>query len=391
MRIALITETFLPKLDGIVNTLLYLLDHLAKRNHTSVLFAPAGGPSRYANTPVITYPGHHFFLYPELQLVSPLVNIEADLDAFKPDLIHVINPVSLGLAGMHYARRHHIPVVASYHTDVPGFAVRWGWGLFKEPLWTYFREIHNRADLNLCPSRATQRELIGRGFKNVKLWGRGVDANRFNPGQFSRNWRFKLSGGLSSAPLVLYVGRLSPEKRIRWLRSLFEVAPNARLVIVGDGPERGALQKLFDGTPTVFTGALSGEALAQAYAAADIFAFPSANETLGNVVLEAMASGLPVVAPRSGGLLDHVVHRETGLLVDPESQTEFLESVRHLANHRSYAQQLGRAGRARVTSHSWETVLDGLLEDYASTLHGARSPRLQPSLSPSHLIAPEQH
>ncbi|MCK6625651.1 MAG: glycosyltransferase family 1 protein [Anaerolineae bacterium] len=368
MRIAFFTETFLPKIDGIVNTLCYLLQHLAARGHASLLFAPEGGPLKYAQTPVIGLGAIPFPLYPELKLVPPHVDISRRLAAFQPDLIHVLNPFSLGVVGLNQARALQVPVVASYHTDIPGFAVRWGLGLFREPLWAYLRWLHNQADLNLCPSRTTQIELEAQGIQRTRIWSRGIDTSRFNPTHRSQAWRLRLSGGQPESPLLLYVGRLSPEKRVDWLRPVLTALPQVRLAIVGDGPARPELERLFAETPTVFTGYLQGDELARAYAAADMFVFPAANETLGNVVLEAMASGLPVVAARAGGVLDHVVEGETGLLFEPESQEALIAAVSRLLADEKYARQLGSSGRARVQPQSWAAVLDGLLADYTALI-----------------------
>lgn len=377
MRIAFFTETFLPKIDGIVNTLCHLLDHLAVRDHTSLLFAPQGGPFRYAHTSVIGLSGIPFPLYPELKLVPPHIDVSRRLAAFQPDLIHVLNPFSLGVVGLNQARALQVPLVASYHTDIPGFAVRWGLGLFRDPLWAYLRWLHNQADLNLCPSRATRLELEAQGIQRTRIWSRGIDTRRFNPAQRRQEWRLKLSGGQPDAPLLLYVGRLSPEKRVHWLRPLLAALPQARLAVVGDGPARSELERLFADTPTVFTGYLQGEDLAQAYAAADIFVFPAANETLGNVVLEAMASGLPVVTARAGGVLDHVRENETGLMFEPESQDSLIAAVSQLVADEDSARRLGANGRVRVQHRSWAAVLDGLLDDY-ETLIESRMPAYHP-------------
>lgn len=366
MRIALFTETFLPKVDGVVNTLCHLLDHLAARGHHSVLFAPKDGPTRYAHTPVVGLLGFPFPLYPELRLVPPRFDMKERLVAFQPDLIHVLNPFSLGLVGLWVGKELGVPVVASYHTDVPGYAVRWGLGVFRDALWNYIRWMHSQADLNLCPSTYTMNELKAQGIERLKVWGRGVDTTRFHPCRRDPEWRWRLSGGQPDAPLLLYVGRLSMEKRVEWLRSALEATPGARLAIVGDGPLRPTLEAHFAGTPTVFTGYLWGHDLARAYAAADIFLFPSANETLGNVVLEAMASGLPVVAPNSGGLTDHVREGQTGLLIPTDDREAFVGAARRMVENLDWARRLGAAGRERVEHQTWPLVLDGLLDDYAA-------------------------
>ncbi|MCA9973657.1 MAG: glycosyltransferase family 1 protein [Anaerolineales bacterium] len=376
MRIALFTETFLPKVDGIVNTLCYLLDYLAAAGHDSILFAPGGDRERVAATPVIGYAGVRFPLYPELRLVPPTVPIRAPLAAFRPDVVHVLNPLSLGVAGMWQARRLGAPVVASYHTDIAGFAARWGYDALSSPIWHVLRAIHNQADLTLCPSRATLAELQARGFARLQVWSRGVDTARFHPRRRSAAWRQRLSGGDVAAPLLLFVSRLSPEKRADWLLPVLQALPQARLAIVGDGPARPALEKLFAGTRTVFTGYLHGESLARAYAAADVFVFPAANETLGNVVLEAMASGLPVVAARSGGPLDVMVDGHNGWTFAPDDGEGLVTAVRRLLADPAAARALGQNARQQMEARSWARVFDTLLADYEALVqaHGAKRP-----------------
>jgi glycosyltransferase involved in cell wall biosynthesis len=374
MRIAFFTETFLPKIDGIVNTLCYLLDHLSDRGHASLLFAPRGGPAQFAATPVVGLRGVRFPLYRELKLVPPTINVRQPLEDFQPDLVHVLNPVSLGVAGLRHARQLNVPVVASYHTDAPGFARRWGLGLFAGPLYAYSRWIHNRADLTLCPSRYTQAQLQAQRFQRLMVWTRGVDTSRFNPLHRSLSWRERLSGGHPEAPLLLYVGRVSFEKRIEWIRPVLQAIPEARLAIVGDGPARVHLEWVFADTPTQFIGYLRGHELAQAYAAADAFIFPAANETLGNVVLEAMASGLPVVAARSGGVLDNVIDGQNGLLFDPDDQGSLVQQTQRLITDPELAARLRRAACEYAVTHTWSEVLDDLLDNYAALIEHHRLP-----------------
>lgn len=364
MRIALFSEVFLPKFDGIVRTLTKLLEHLALRGHRSLLFAPAGGPDRYANTRVVGLRGYPFPLYPELKLVPPTVDVSAELAAFDPDVVHVLGPTSLGLAGLRHARALDYPVVASYHTDLPGFAVRWGLGALRRPLRRILRSVHNRADLNLCPSTATRSDLEAMGVRNVEIWSRGVDAELFSPGRRSPAWRDRLTRGRPDRPLFLYVGRLSPEKRVDWLRPLLDAVPDAALGIVGDGPARGTLESVFAPTTAVFAGWLSGVELAEAYASADVFVFPGANETFGNTVLEAMASGLPVIAPRAGGVLDQVVDGETGLLFPPEDRGALVMAGRWLAQDGLFRRRLGLAARAQARQRTWAVACDALIACY---------------------------
>ncbi len=372
MHIAIFAETFLPKWDGITNTLCHLLDHLAARGHPAIVFAPEGAPSHYAAATVHGLRGFRFPLYPDLKLALPPLAVSPELAAFRPDLVHLASPVSLGLAGLRQARALGVPLVASYHTDVPGYATLYGLDLFREPLWKYFRWVHNQAALTLCPSCYTEAQLKAHGFERLRVWGRGVDSQRFTPAKRTDEWRSRLTGGQTGTPLLLYVGRLAAEKRVDWLRAVLASLPGTRLAVVGDGPLRTELENAFADLPVVFTGYLQGEDLACAYAAADIFAFPSANETFGNVVLEAMSSGLPVIAPRSGGLLDHVQHGHNGLLFGAGQPADLVAQTRRLVHDSALRLRLGAAARAHAVTQSWERILDGLLDDYAAIIaqHG---------------------
>jgi phosphatidylinositol alpha 1,6-mannosyltransferase len=371
MRIGIFAETFLPKIDGITNTLCHLLEHLDARGHQALMFAPNGGPSYYAGTEIVGLPALPLPLYPELKLVPPIVSgVDERLEEFKPDLVHVVNPFLLGLVGIQAGRSVQVPIVASYHTDLPGYTDRWGVGFSKELFWSYTRWVHNQADLNLCPSHFTLAELKEQGFERLKVWGRGVDNIQYNPDHRSQIMRDRLTDGNPEQNLLLYVGRLAVEKRVEWLHPVIANLEHVRLAIVGDGPLRDSLEELFDGTPTVFTGYLAGEDLSAAYASSDIFVFPAANETLGNVVLEAMASGLPVIAPNAGGVTDHVSQGETGILFPAEEQETFIQAVNQLLCDPITARKMGAAGRVYAEANSWSLILDGLLKNYQELLEG---------------------
>jgi glycosyltransferase involved in cell wall biosynthesis len=285
-----------------------------------------------------------------------------------------LNPCSLGWVGLRHAKAVQVPLVASYHTDIPGYAERYGLSLLRDPLWAYLRWMHNQADLNLCPSHFTRKKLEAHGFKRVRVWPHGVDQERFDPLHGNAEWRTRLSRGHPNDPLLLYVGRVALEKRIGWLRPVLDALPEAQLAIVGDGPARAELEALFAGTNTLFTGHLSGLDLSQAYASADVFCFPSANETFGNVVLEAMALGLPVVVPRSGGPVDHVIDGHNAFLVDPDNPLAFAAAVRQLAIDRSYARHLGRQARTYAETQSWDAVIDAMLEAVTELVRAYRLP-----------------
>jgi glycosyltransferase involved in cell wall biosynthesis len=368
MRIAIFTETFLPKIDGITNTLCYLLDHLHYRGHQVLVIAPDGGVNFYGQIEIVRLPAIPFPLYPEFRLSFPLIDIEKKLNDFSPNIIHVINPISLCLAGIWYAREKNIPLVASYHTDIPGYTIRWGIPYLYDTAWHLLKYIHNQADLNLAPSHHTKNELILKGFKNVEIWGRGVDVNRFNPIHLSPQMRHYLTNGNSNDPLIIFVGRLAVEKRIETLRPLVDACSNLRLAIIGDGPVRNELERLFNGTNTVFTGYLSGSDLSSAYATSDAFVFTGANETFGNVILEAMASGLPVIIPNSGGVLEHIEDSKNGLTYDVSSPKDIIKKTKALIDNPTQRKLMGEVARLTAEKINWAQILDNLIERYENLL-----------------------
>ncbi len=369
MKIALFTEVFLPKVDGVVNTLCYLLRYLAAEGHEAMLFVPDRGtqtPAEYAGMPVIKFRPLPFPLYPEMPVV-PLLRrqtLHKHLKPFAPDVIHVVNPAFFGLSAIRWAEKYNVPVLASYHTDLAGYARRWGYGFMVPFVWWLTRLIHNRAQLNLAPSKTTMRYLAENGIERLGVWTRGVNTELFRPDQRTAVWRTRLSNGHPDAPLLLFVGRIAPEKRVDWLRPLLDQLPDVRLAIVGDGPARTEMDALFADTNTVFTGYLQGDELAAAFASADIFVFPSPNETFGNVILEAMASGLPPVCAAAGGPLDFVVDGENGLLFEAESAAAFVTAVQRIVRDKSCRQRLAEGALQTAQTRSWTAVLELLIQDY---------------------------
>jgi glycosyltransferase involved in cell wall biosynthesis len=281
MRIAIFTETFLPKVDGIVTRLRFTIAELQKQGDTVLVFAPGEGPTEYEGAQVLRMPGKMFPLYPELTLSFPGASIRKRLLEFQPDVIHTADPASLGIAAIYYADVLKLPLVVSYHTRLPKYLHYYGLGGLEPLTWKLLRLRHNKADVNLCTSTPMLEELRSHGIERVHLWPPAVDTEFFHPRFSSRVMREKLSQGCVEDPLLLYVGRLSPEKNIESLRSVLEAVPRSRLAIVGDGPYRPALEKHFSRTGTSFIGYLEGRALAAAMASSDILILPSQTETLG--------------------------------------------------------------------------------------------------------------
>lgn len=356
MRIAFVTETFLPATDGVVSRLRHTLEELAGIGDDTFVVAPKypeGGPDDYAGAPVYRVPGVPFPPYPQIRLSLAHPGVGRALRRFRPDVIHTVNPFVLGTGGIYYARRLDVPLVASYHTHVATYARYYGLRFLAGPGRWYTRQLHNRAEINLCTSRATMDLLLAEGIKRLHLWPQGVDSRRFSPQKASGAWRERLSGGHPGERLLLYVGRLGPEKGIERLAAVTREVPGSRLAIVGDGPARPNLERTFAGTPTVFTGLLQGEDLAAAYASTDVFLFPSTTETLGMAMIEALASGLPVVAARSGASHEVVTDGESGILYEKDSTAALVATVRRLLSDDGLREALSRGARSAAERRDW--------------------------------------
>ncbi|HBP53146.1 MAG TPA: glycosyltransferase family 1 protein [Synechococcus sp. UBA8638] len=372
MHIAFFTETFLPKVDGIVTRLTKTIEHLTAAGDEVLVFCPEGAPASYCGARVMGIPAAPLPLYPELKLALPRPVVAEAIDHFHVDVIHVVNPAILGLGGIWLARTKAIPLVASYHTHLPKYLEHYGLGMLEPLLWELLKAAHNQASLNLCTSTAMVQELSERGIHNIDLWQRGVDTDAFQPGLASSRRRRQLFGSHQEGdPLLLYVGRLSAEKQIESILPVLKALPRARLALVGDGPHHQQLEKTFAGTATRFVGYLRGEALAGAYASADAFLFPSSTETLGLVLLEAMAAGCPVVAARRGGIPDIVTDGENGCLYDPDQADGLLQATRRLLDNREGHQQMRLAARREAERWGWRAATAQLRGYYKQVLASA--------------------
>ena len=369
MKIALFTETFLPKVDGIVTRLTKTVTHLVRAGDEVLLFCPEGAPDNFMGARVIGVPGLPLPLYPELKLALPRPLVAEALDAFKPDLVHVVNPAVLGLGGIWLARTRGVPLVASYHTHLPKYLEHYGMDMFEPLLWELLKAAHNQAALNLCTSSAMVEELSQHGIQHTALWQRGVDTDLFRPQWRNPAMRRKLAGVHGdSDSLLLYVGRLSAEKQIERIRPVLDALPHARLALVGDGPHRQQLEKVFAGSATTFLGYLGGEDLASAYASADAFLFPSSTETLGLVLLEAMAAGCPVVGANRGGIPDIVTDGVNGCLYDPDSPASLTAATERLLASTEQRQALRLAARAEAERWGWAGATQQLRRFYSEVV-----------------------
>ena len=377
MRVALFTETFLPKVDGIVTVLVLLMDHLIKRGVEFVVVAPKLGEdvTDYRGKKVIGVPGVTLPFYPELKFGPPTLSTYREVKDFQPDIAHFIHPTLVGTGGLMMAKRLSVPTLASFHLDLASYMHFVGLGFLEPAVWWYTRTNFNAADYTLAPSRLVQNEMLAHGVRNVGLWRRGVDAERFNPGCASAEMRSRLSDGHPDETILLYVGRLSQEKQIDKIGEVLRRVPGTRLAIVGDGPARPALAEHFRGTPTKFMGYLRNEELWSAFASSDIFIFPSAMETFGLVLIEAMAAGLPVVTSRVGGVDDMVRAGVNGYVFNSGDVRGMIDGVRAILVDPSKRTVMGRNARLFAETQSWPAMMDELITCYDDLISG-RAPSI---------------
>ena len=381
MKIALFTETFLPKVDGIVTRLTKTVQHLVAAGDDVLIFCPEGAPDTYMGARVVGVPAMPLPLYPELKLALPRPMVSDALEAFAPDLVHVVNPAVLGLGGIWLAKTKGYPLVASYHTHLPKYLEHYGLGMLEPVLWELLKAAHNQAELNLCTSTAMVTELSEKGIQHTALWQRGVDTDLFRPELRSEAMRQRLLNGRSdSGQLLLYIGRLSAEKQIERIRPVLDAMPEARLALVGDGPYRQQLQTLFAGSAAHFVGYLAGDELASAYASADAFLFPSSTETLGLVLLEAMAAGCPVVGANRGGIPDIVSDGVNGCLYEPDGADggagSLAAAAQRLLGDASQREQLRHNARQEAERWGWAGATEQLRGYYRQVLSQRQTPAL---------------
>ena len=374
MKIAIVTETFLPSVDGVVTRLRHAVERFTDQGHEVMVIAPDLGVTEHHGARVVGIRPVTLPFYKHRRFTLPTPTVDGIIRGFHPDVVHAAQPILLASSGAYAAHRQRIPLVASYHTHIPRYldlykAYRWG----KRPVWWQIRRNHALADVNLATSESMKQELSEQGIHNLHVVRRGVDTETFHPRFASDAMRERLTQGHPEKKLLVFVGRLAAEKEIHRLRPMMDRRDDVALAIVGDGPFRRELEEMFAGTSTVFPGFMEGEELASAFASSDAFVFPSVTETLGLVILEGMASGLPVVAARSGPTLEQVTDGENGLLFDSGDEASLDRALERLADT-ELRSRIRTAARAEAEKFSWENASDDLLRYYemAIELHGPR-------------------
>ncbi|MBS0311067.1 MAG: glycosyltransferase family 1 protein [Proteobacteria bacterium] len=364
LRIAVVTETYPPEVNGVAMTLGRLVNGLQVRNHQVQLIRPRQHSDDQPQ-PTATLSEHlqRGIALPRYEGLKMGLPAKAALTRLwtrqRPDVVQIATEGPLGWSALAAANKLRLPVASDFHTNFHSYSSHYGFGLLRRAIVAYLRKFHNKAAVTLVPTEGIRRELLAHGYDNIEIIGRGVDTQLFHPGRRDAALRAQWGVG-ENETAVLYVGRLAAEKNLSLVFSAFDAMhqahPATRLVLVGDGPERAGWQA--KRPDAIFCGTQVGETLAAHYASGDVFLFPSLTETWGNVTIEAMASGLAVVAYDCAAAEEIILHGENGLKVAPEDQAAFIAQAASLAPDVARQRRLGTAAAARAAQLSWDAIID---------------------------------
>jgi len=372
LRVAIVSESFLPTINGVTNSVCKVLDYLSAQGHEAIVICPsAGAPASYAGFAVHSVPA---LAYRQFPVGLPNPHVHTLISDFRPDVVHAAAPFLLGAQAIASANRLGITTVAIFQTDVAGYARRNHLGSATKLAWRIVRWIHDGAQLTLVPSRASMADLQNVGLTRLERWGRGVDLTMYHPAKKLTSAAEKLRKRLAphGEVIVGYVGRIAPEKQVERLRALRGLN-GVRVAIVGDGPSVPFVKRELAGIPVTWLGTLAGEELAAAYAAFDVFVHTGTEETFGQTLQEAHAAGVPVVAPRSGGPIDLVDHGTNGYLFEADNENQLRAFVEALAIEPELRARMGEAGRRNVIGKSWDSVCAQLVQHYQATIANANA------------------
>ena len=375
LRLAVVTETFPPEVNGVANSIGRICAGLLSRGVRLQIVRPnqpgEKGTKHCGQAEHLLVSGIGLPNYPAVRIGLPAgKRLALAWRAQPPDIVHIVTEGPLGWSALRTANKLGITVTSSFHTNFQGYAAHYGAGWAARAVLAYLRHFHNQTGVTLVPTAQMRDELVARGISNLAVVGRGVDIGLFNPARRSQSLR-KTFGANEDAPVVLHVGRLAAEKNLAVLFAAFAAIRkhrrDARLVIVGDGPERARLQHRYPGCH--FTGMLTGATLAEHYASADLFLYPSLTETFGNVTLEAMASGLAVVAFDYAAAREHLQHMVNGVRVPYGDTRGFIEMAATLALSRKRIQTIREQARIKAESLDWERVFDAFLDQILQSFY----------------------
>ncbi|KAJ6806903.1 sulfoquinovosyl transferase SQD2-like [Iris pallida] len=386
-RIALFVEPSpFAYISGYKNRFQNFIKNLREMGDEVIVVTNDGGaPQEFHGAKVIgswSFPCPCYQKVPLSLALSP--RIIGEVAKFKPDIIHASSPGLMVFGALAIAKMLSVPIVMSYHTHVPVYIPRYTFSWLVQPMWMVIKFLHRAADLTIVPSAAIIRDLLAANVTSanrIRLWNKGVDSESFHPRFRNHDMRVRLSNGEPEKPLIVHVGRLGVEKSLDFLKRVMDRLPGVRIAFIGDGPYRSDLEKLFSGMPAVFTGMLQGEELSQAYASGDIFAMPSESETLGQVVLEAMSSKLPVVAARAGGVPDIIPEDQEGktsFLFTPGDLDDCVSKIEHLLSDKEFRESMAKAAREEMEKYDWKAATRKIRnEQYNAAIWYWRKKRVQ--------------
>lgn len=370
LRLALFSDTYPPQINGVAPTLARLVKAVEARGG-EVQVVTVSDPDAPADPQVERWPSIPFWAYPQLQMAAPRRDKALDLiEKWKPNLVHATTEFGIGLGGLLGAKEKRVPLVTSYHTHFTAYLRHYNLSVLDAIGWPYLRWFHNAGRITWAPSEIVRAELEGNGFKNTRVWSRGVDQNQFHPKFRSSELRRSL-GVEEDGVLAVYIGRLAPEKGIHvaleGMRQVMERNPKVRFALAGHGPDEERCRATAP-PGTVFMGRLTGRALGEFYASGDIFVFPSITETFGNVVLEAMSSHLALVAPDIGATTE-LATPETALQFRAQDPGSLAGGVEQLVKDPALRRKLADAAFAVAETRTWDSVFDRLVADYRDALN----------------------
>jgi len=376
LRIAFVTETYPPEINGVSLSVARFIEGLRRRNHDIQLIRPRQTRADRAGEGMeeVLMRGLPIPRYPGLKMGLPAKRALTEMwSVARPDLVHIVTEGPLGWSALQAALKMKLPVTSDFRTNFHAYSGHYGVGWLKKPIASYLRKFHNRTLMTMVPTEHQRRELARLGFRELQVVARGVDTRLFNPERRSQKLRESWGAGPDGL-VALYVGRLAPEKNLALVGAAFEALsrarPEAKLVLVGDGPGRGALERRFP--QAVFAGLRRGEELATHYASGDVFLFPSMTETFGNVTLEAMASGLAVLAYDYAAAAEHIRHGENGYTAEFGDAQAFTRLAAERCVDHAALRTLGAAARATAERLDWDVVVRRLEALFLSVADGGR-------------------
>ncbi len=372
MRVALFSDTYHPQVNGVARTLKRLTEHYENRRIEYKVFVPDYQDKKEFYPNVQSFTSFPFFLYPECRTaIANPKTIVRQLKDFSPTLIHVTTPLTMGLFGIRGAKKMKLPLVASYHTHFDVYLKYYKMMWASPLLWKYMKWFYSQADRIFVPSEETKCHLEKQGFTGLSIWSRGIDCENYSPLRSSPSLRKTFT--ITKKYILLYVGRLAPEKDLETLERTIKYLPKevknqVQWIIVGDGPLKEELMEKTKEENVIFTGYLTGNELAEVYASSDLFVFPSASETFGNVVLEAFASGLPAIVANKGGVTNIVEHNQTGRIAEAHQPQSFIHHIVEVLSE-DRLQYMKRKALQMARNQSWDQIFDQLIEEFCEVSH----------------------